>query len=198
MKSLYQPPVEKNLIKVLRRHESIKSIVKITGLSLEDIFKNCALEIPEEYHPGVGWLIIWDPNIFNIKDEHQDLIQIILKFAWSYAGISLNDRFKSYVDRELTMFEAGMKLQALRQQKRNAGQKSREWKDLNHWILKKLKLLRKWTVQDLWNALPESYGEEKFFCDGDKIHCKKESRKPISFRGFSDHVREMRKKIKYG
>lgn len=198
MTNFFQAPIDKKLIKQLHKHESIKSILELSGLSLEEIFSNCSLEIPEEYEPGLGWFIVWDPTIFTIKGEHQDLVQTILKFAWSYSGITTNERLKCFVERELTMFEAGMKLQALRQQKKEAGQQSREWKELNSWILKKLKSGKKWPTKDLWNALPESYDDEKIYRSEDTIYCRKDSRKPIIFRGFCDHVREVRKKIKYG
>lgn len=198
MRHVFQAPMDDRLIEQLHRHESIKSILSLSGLSLEGIFSNCYLEIPKEYEPGLGWFIVWDPTIFTIKDEHQDLIQMILKFAWSYSGSTTSECLKAFVERELTMFEAGMKLHALRQQKRNAGQSSRKWEELDSWITKKLESKRKWFVKDLWTALPESYDEEKFFRSGDEIYCSKDSRKPISFRGFCDHVREMRKKIKYG
>lgn len=197
MTNLFQAPVDEKLMKQLQRHKSVKSILELSGLSLEGIFSNCSLEIPKEYDPCLGWFIIWDPTVFTIKGEHQDLIQKILKFAWSYLGITTNERLKAFVEHELTMFEAGMKLQALHQQKRDAGQKSREWKELDNWIFKKLKSGKKWATKDLWNALPESYDEENIYRSGDKIYCRKDSRKPIIFRGFCDHVREMRKKITY-
>lgn len=198
MTNVFQAPMDQKLIQQLHKHESVKSILELSGLTLEGIFSNCSLEIPKEYEPGLGWFMVWDPTIFTIKGEHQDLIQTILKFAWSYSGVTTNERLKCFVERELTMFEAGMKLQALYQQKKDASQKSREWKELNHWILKKLKSGKKWPTKDLWRALRESYDEEKIYRFGNKIHCSKDSRKPIGFRGFCDHVREMRKKIKYG
>jgi hypothetical protein len=194
MTNVFQAPMDQKLIQQLHRHESIKAILELSGLTLEEIFSNCSLEIPKEYEPGLGWVIMWDPTIFTIKEENQDLIRTILKFAWSYSGITTNERLKSFVGREMTMFEPGMKLQALYQQKKEASQKTRQWKELNQWILKKLKSGKKWPTKDLWRALPESYNEEKIYRSGDKIHCRKDSRKPIGFRGFWDHVREMRKK----
>ncbi|CDZ79877.1 hypothetical protein BN1013_00377 [Candidatus Rubidus massiliensis] len=194
MTSRFQAPMDKKLIKWLHEHESIQFILKLSGLSLEGIFSNCSLEIPKNYEPGLGWFIIWDPTIFRIKGEHQDLVQTILKFAWSYSGVTTNEHLKAFVECELTKSEAGMKLQALRQQKKDAAKQSREWKELDAWILKKLKSKKKWSAEDLWNALPESYDEEEIYRSGNKIHCRKDSRKPISFRGFCDHVREMRKK----
>lgn len=199
---VFQAPMDEKLIKQLHRHDSIKSILSLSGLSLEGIFSNCYLEIPKEYEPGLGWLIVWNPTVFTIKDEHQDLIQMILKFALSYSGITINERLKAFFERELMMFEAGMKLLALRRQKRSAGQRKRKWKALDNWILKKLKTKlktkKKWTVKDLWSALPESHDGKKIYRSESKIYCSKDKRKPITIRGFSDHVREVRKKIKYG
>lgn len=198
MTHIFQASLDKKLIEQLHKHESIQSILELSGLSLEGIFSNCSLEIPKKYDPCLGWFMIWDPTVFTIKGEYQDLIQKILKFAVSYSAIPINERLKAFVEHELAMFEAGMKLQALHQQKVDAGQKSREWKELDIWILKKLKSGKKWTVKDLWNVLPDSYDGENIYRSESKIYCNKNNRKPISFRGFYDHVREMRKKITYG
>jgi hypothetical protein len=189
---------ELKLINALNQHLAIKLIIELTGLSLEEIFANFSLEIPVEYEPNVGWLILWDPTTFYISPEHQDLVQIVLKFAWSYTTDSPDERLRAFLNNELTMFEAGMKLYSIHQQQIKASKKDRSWKALDNWIIQKLGNKKKWTQQELWDALPESYESKGIYREGDEIYCTKKSRNPIKFRAFCDHFRKAKRKIKYG
>lgn len=194
----FKATIESKLIDALNRHLSIKTILELTRLPLEEILANCRLEIPAEYEPSVGWLIVWDPMIFHINPEHLDLVQIVLKFAWSYTTNSQNQRLKTFLNNELTMFEAGMKLYSIHQQQIKASKKERSWEDLDNWIIRKLGNKKKWTQQKLWDVLPESYEGKGIYREGDEIYCTKKSRKPIKIRAFGDHLRKAKRKIKYG
>lgn len=186
------------LIDTLHNHLSIKIILGLIGLSLNEIFDNFSFEVPKEYEPNVGWLIFWDDHKFKINPEHKDLVQIVFKFAWSYTTDSTDERLKAFVNNELTMFEAGMKLYSIHQQQIKASQKYRTWKALDNWIIQKLKSKKRWTQQELWEALPASYEDKDIYREDDAVYCTKRSRNPIKFRAFCDHIRKAKVKIKYG
>lgn len=196
MTCTFKALIESRLIEVLNQHLSIKIILELTELSLEKILANCSLQIPDEYEPNLGWLIVWDRNIININPEHIDLVQIVLKFAWSYTTNTKNERLKVFLNNELTMFEAGMKLYSIHQQQIKASKEDRTWEALDNWIIQKLRnSKKKWTQQALWDALPESYDGKDIYRVGDKVFCTKKSRNPIQFRAFCDHFRKIKKKI---
>jgi len=193
MTCVFKAPIESKLINALKRHLSINVILELTGLDLDKIFTNCWLEIPTEYEPNVGWLMVWDPKKFPINKEHIDLVQIVLKYAWSYSISSSNERLRTFLNNELTMFDAGMKLHLIHQQQIKASKKGRSWKALDNWISRQLRK-KKWLQQELWDALPESYEGKAIYRDGDEVCCTKKSRNPIKFRAFCDHIRKMKKK----
>jgi hypothetical protein len=198
MTCIFKANPKPDLVNALNRHSSIKAILDLTNLSLDGILTFCSLEIPEEYEPNVGWSIAWNPDVYNINHEHIDLIQIILKFAWSYSMDSSNMRLSAFLNRELSMFEAGMKLQSIHHQQIEASKKERTWKALDNWIVIKLKNKKKLTYQELWDALPESYDGKDIYREKDVLYCSKGDRNPIKFRGFCDHIRRVKNKIKYG
>ncbi|CCB87732.1 unknown protein [Parachlamydia acanthamoebae UV-7] len=126
------------LLKVVQKHPIGKGINELTGFDLGKIFAYCSLEVPEESQSGVAWIVTWSRNDVDIKPEHVHIIQVLLKLVWLYSE-QTDSPLKSIVAQELTMFEAGMKLEASRCQRIEAAKKERPWPALDQWISKKLK-----------------------------------------------------------
>ena len=62
--------------------------------------------------------------MMNINPEHVYVIQMLLKLVWLYSE-QTDSPLTSMVALELTMFEAGMKLEASRRQRIEAAKKER-------------------------------------------------------------------------
>lgn len=196
----FKPRTSRKLIKQLKRHSSVKDVLEVTGFSLKDILQNSCLGVPEEYVPGSGWSMIWKAEKLDVKIEWVDLLQTVLKFAWSYSTDAKNEIVYSGITRELAMLDAGSELKKVHLQKVKAGGADKHWKALRKWIKRKLSMKRKWTHQELWDALPESYDDEKFYLADDRICLKgkynsKGKPSSIGFRAFEDNIRAVKKTL---
>jgi len=167
----------------------------LTGFDLEKIFRHCFLEVPDESLSGVSWIVTWASDDLNIQPEHVYTIQVLLKLVWLYSEQS-DSSLKSMVAQELAIFEAGMKLEAIRRQQIKAAQKERPWPALDLWISKKLKSKTKWTSAVLWAALPLSHDGDPIYQDGEKLHCSQGNHNSIGYRAFCEHIRRQREKSK--
>lgn len=193
MTSLFK--AESNLIQIIRNHPIGQAVCDLTDLDLEKIFVYCSLEIPDEFQPGVGWLVTWSPNELDIDPAHLHIVQVLLKLAWLYSE-KTDSPLKTVVSQELTMFQAGMKFEASRRQRIEAAKKERPWSALDQWISKKLKSKTKWTSKMLWAALPMSHDGNSIYLDGEKLHCSLGNYNSIGYRAFCEHVRRQREKNK--
>ncbi len=195
MTSTFTATTSPRLLQTIQKHPIGKGVRELTGFGLENILNHCSLEVPDESLSGVGWIVIWASEDLDIKPEHVYIIQVLLKLAWLYSEQS-DSPLKSMVAQELTMFEAGMKLEANRRQKIEAAQKARPWPALDQWISKKLKLKTEWTSAKLWTALPLSHDGDLIYQDGGKLHCSQGNYSSIGYRAFCDHVKRQREKNK--
>jgi hypothetical protein len=186
---------ERNLVRIVQNHSIGKAVCESTNLDLGKIFEHCSLEIPDEALPGVGWLVTWSPNELDIDPAHLHVVQVLLKLAWLYSEKS-DSPLKTVVSQELTMFQAGMKLEASRRQRIEAAKKERPWPALAQWISKKLKSKIKWTSKMLWAVLPTSHDGDSIYQDGEKLHCSLGNYNSIGYRAFCEHVRRQREKNK--
>jgi hypothetical protein len=137
-------------LEFIEKHPIGKGVHELTGLSIDKILGECTLEIPEEYSPGMGWLVSWPSEKLNIHSSHIHAIQILLKLMWLYSCKESTDSpLKTFVSQELSMFEAGMKLEASRRQRIEASKKERPWPALAKWIKRKFKNKTEWTNKKL-------------------------------------------------
>ena len=157
--------------------------------------RHCSLEVPDESLSGVSWIVTWVSDDLKIQAEHVYIIQVLLKLVWLYSEQS-DSPLKSMVAQELAMFEAGMKLEAIRRQQIEAAKKDRPWPALDQCISKKLKSKMKWTSATLWDALPPSHDGDLIYQDGEKLHCSQGNHNSIGYRAFCEHVRRQREKGK--
>jgi hypothetical protein len=195
MTSTFKATITPRLLRLVQKHPIGKAVARLTGFGLEKIFLHCSLEIPDESLPGVGWIVTWASDDLNIQPEHVYTIQVLLKLVWLYSEQS-DSQLKSMVAQELAIFEAGMKLEAIRRQQIEAAKKERPWPALDQWIVKKLKGKTNWTSAMLWDVLPLSHDGDPIYRDGEKLHCSLDSYNSISYRAFCDHVRRQREKNK--
>ncbi len=195
MSSTFKAIIAPRLLQFLQKHPIGKGISELTGFTIEKILTHCSLEVPDESQPGVGWVVTRTANDLNIRPEHADVVQVLLKLVWLYSEQS-DSPLKSSVAQELAIFEAGMKLEASRRQRIEAAKKERPWPALDEWISKKLKSKTKWTSAMLWTALPMSHDSDSIYQDGEKLHCSQGNYSSIGYRAFCDHVRRQREKNK--
>lgn len=195
MTSTFKATISPSLLQIIQKHPIGKRISELTGLGVEKILKYCFLEVPDESLSGVGWIVTWASNDLDIKSEHVYIIQVLLKLVWLYSE-QTDSHLKSMVALELTMFEAGMKLEAGRRQRIEASKKERPWPALDQWISKKLKLKTEWTNVKLWAALPQSHDGDPIYQDGEKLHCSIGNYGSIGYRAFCNHVKRQREKNK--
>ncbi len=195
MTSTFKATISPSLLQIIQKHPIGKAISELTGLEVEKILKYCFLEVPEESISGVGWIVTWTSDDLNINPEHVYVVQVLLKLVWLYSE-QTDSPLKSTVALELTMFEAGMKLEASRCQRIEAAKKERPWPALDQWISKKLKLKTEWTNAKLWAALPQSHDGDPIYQDGEKLHCSIGNYGSIGYRAFCNHVKRQREKNK--
>ncbi|MBY0529604.1 MAG: hypothetical protein K2P51_05375 [Rhabdochlamydiaceae bacterium] len=195
MTSTFKAMIAPRLLRLVQKHPIGKTVAGLTGFGLEKIFMHCSLEIPDESLPGVSWIVTWASDDLNIQPEHVYTIQVLLKLVWLYSE-QTDSPLKSVVAQELGIFEAGMKLEAIRRQQIDAAKKERPWLALDQWISKKLKSKTKWTSATLWDALPLSHDGDPIYRDEEKLHCSLGNYKSIGYRAFCDHVRRQREKNK--
>src|ERR1700733_1051107 len=195
MTSTFKATITPSLLKLVQKHPIGKWISELTNFDLEKILRYCSLEVPEEALSGAGWIITWNCDVLNVKSEHLHMIQVLFKLVWLYSD-KTDSPLKSMVAQELTMFEAGMKLEANRRQRIEAAKKERPWPALDQWISKKLKLKTEWTNAKLWGALPQSHDGDPIYQDGEKLHCSQGNYSSIGYRAFCNHVKRQREKNK--
>ncbi|HEY4831861.1 MAG TPA: hypothetical protein VIH61_04800, partial [Waddliaceae bacterium] len=111
MTSTFKATITPSLLKLVQKHPIGKWISELTNFDLEKILRYCSLEVPEEALSGAGWIITWNCDVLNVKSEHLHMIQVLFKLVWLYSD-KTDSPLKSMVAQELTMFEAGMKLEA--------------------------------------------------------------------------------------
>ena len=126
MTSTFKATISPSLLQIIQKHPIGKGVSELTGFNLEKILMYCSLEVPDESLSGVGWIVTWASNDLDIKSEHVYIIQVLLKLVWLYSE-QTDSPLKSMVALELTMFEAGMKLEASRRQRIEASKKERPW-----------------------------------------------------------------------
>jgi len=194
MSSAFKAIINPRLLQFVQKHPIGKGISELTGFGLEKILTHCFLEVPDESLSGVGWIVTWASDDLYIKPQHVHIIQVLLKLVWLYSE-QTDSPLKSVVAQELTMFGAGMKLEASRRQRVEAAKKERPWPAVDQWISKKLKHKTKWTSAMLWAALPMSHDGDSIYQDGEKLHCSQGNYNSIGYRAFCDHVRRQREKI---
>ena len=195
MTSTFKATITPRLLQFIQKHPIGKTIAELTGFDLENILRHCPLEIPDESLSGVSWIVTWVSDDLKIQPEHVYIIQVLLKLVWLYSEQS-DAPLKGMVAQELAMFEAGMKLEAIRRQQIEAAKKERPWPALDQWISKKIKGKTKWTSAMLWAVLPLSHEGDPIYRDGEKLHCSLGSYNSIGYRAFCDHVRRQREKNK--
>ena len=195
MTSTFKATISPSLLQIIQKHPIGKGVSELTGLGVEKILKYCFLEVTDESLSGVGWIVTWTSDDLNINPEHVYVVQVLLKLVWLYSE-QTDSPLKSMVALELTMFEAGMKLEASRCQRIEAAKKERPWPALDQWISKKLKLKTEWTNAKLWAALPQSHDGDPVYQDGEKLHCSIGNYGSIGYRAFCNHVKRQREKNK--
>ncbi|MFI0435093.1 MAG: hypothetical protein ACH350_05130 [Parachlamydiaceae bacterium] len=195
MTSTFKATISPSLLQIIQKHPIGKGISELTGLGVEKILMHCFLEVPDESLLGVGWIVTWASDDLNINPEHVYIVQMLLKLVWLYSE-QTDSPLTSMVALELTMFEAGMKLEAGRRQRIEAAKKERPWPALDQWIRKKLKLKTEWTNAKLWAALPQSHDGDPIYQDGEKLHCSIGNYGSIGYRAFCNHIKRQREKNK--
>ena len=124
MSSTFKAIITPRLLQFVQKHPIGKGISELTGFDLGKMLRHCFLEVPDESLSGVGWIVTWASDDLDIKPEHVYIIQVLLKLVWLYSEQE-DSPLKSMVAQELTMFEAGMKLEASRRQRVEAAKKER-------------------------------------------------------------------------
>lgn len=199
MSKTFKPIITPELLNTIRSSRIGKNIETKTDLTVEDIIKNCCLEVPDEYIPGFYWSISWAPGVFTIKSEYLHQAQMLLKQAWLYDSENgFPSQFHGAVVQELTKFELGVEYDANRHQKRSAAKNKRtRIPALQTWIEDELIDNHGLQTKQLWARLPESSNQdgEGIFRDGDVVCCSWDTKKTIRLRAFYKLVKDVKRKI---
>ncbi|MDF2578237.1 MAG: hypothetical protein K0S74_1721 [Chlamydiales bacterium] len=193
MTNTFKLNITRRLLQIIKNEPIGKACLEELGCKLENILKYCGVEVPQHYKQGAGWTVTWSPKDINIDPSSIRSLEILFKLVWLYSDHEkVNEDLNSLVAQELTLYGAGLKLQANYQQKIKASQTKRPWIELADWITSKLISKKTSTNLELWSALPESCNEEDIYLDGEILYCSFDKHRHIKFRAFCDHVKNQR------